>query len=295
MYVDLGEPSGAKLRIHGLMYDEFRRVVSAAQATADAAGEGCGPMPSAETGTAGEWHRYLRDSGLALEDVLGLLPARFGVNIQVLDNSLSWSGTNSTIGSARHDTNAYIDAILKTIYKDSAKHMRRGSASQDTARSPAEPAGGQQDRAGGQRNTIFCSYSPTVCVALNWKQPNYAVFLLTTGREPLDPEASLSARSVARAAGAPSFGPPTNHLSLKEAVRFACTNNLLGIMCSASLLTRVPALVDSIKGNGLVAISFGPENRDEQLCAAQKDRGVDAIMCDGAIMYEPDQSLEYAI
>ncbi|KAJ2769576.1 phosphate system positive regulatory protein pho81, partial [Coemansia nantahalensis] len=285
MYVDLGEPSGTRLRIHGLMYDEFRRVVSAAQAKADAAGAGCGPVPSAETGTATEWHRYLRDSGLALEDVLEILPPRFGVNIQVLDNSLSWSGTNSTIGSARHDTNAYIDAILKTIYKDSAKHMRRGGASQDAA----EPD------AGGQRNTIFCSYSPTVCVALNWKQPNYAVFLLTTGREPLDSRSPVSARGAASAAGAPSFGPSTNHLSLKEAVRFACTNNMLGIMCSASLLTRVPALIDSIKSNGLVAISFGPENRDEQLCAAQKEHGVDAIMCDGAIQYEPDLSLEYAI
>ncbi|KAJ1734383.1 phosphate system positive regulatory protein pho81 [Coemansia biformis] len=295
MYVDLGEPSGAKLRIHGLTYEEFRRVMNAPAATA-AGGGGSRPMPSAETGSAEEWHRYLCDSGLALEKVLEVLPVRFGINIQVLDNSLSWSGTNSNIGSARHDMNAYIDAVLKTIYNDSTKNMRSSNSPQAAADGSAESvAGAQQRKEGGQRNTIFCSYSPTVCVALNWKQPNYAVFLLTTGRESLDQDAGSSARSVARAAGAPSFGPSSNHLSLKEAVRFACTNNLLGIMCSASLLTRVPALIDSIKSNGLVAISFGPENRDDKLCLAQKDHAVDAIMCDGAIKYEPDESLEYAI
>ncbi|KAJ2354750.1 phosphate system positive regulatory protein pho81, partial [Coemansia sp. RSA 2611] len=98
-----------------------------------------------------------------------------------------------------------------------------------------------------------------------------------------------------RSADAPSFGPPSYHLSLKEAVRFACANNLLGIMCNSSLLTRVPALIRNVKDNGLFLVSFGRENYSEQPRAAQKSHGVDALICDGVIAYEADDNVEYAI
>ncbi|KAJ2784090.1 phosphate system positive regulatory protein pho81 [Coemansia javaensis] len=268
MYIDIGSPSGVELRIHSLTHAEFRSVMCCGSGPTAAAA-----APSAQSGTAADWHQYLRDGGFSLEEVLELLPPRFGIGIHVLDNSLAWSGTNSKIGSARHDMNNYIDAILKTVYQDSLKGVS---------------SGGQARREGPQRNTVFCSYSPTVCVSLNWKQPNYAVFLLTSGREPAE-------AGPAGPEEAPSFGPPSRHLSVKEAVRFACTNNMLGVMCRSSLLARVPALIDAIKSSGLVAISFGPENRDPALCAALKEHGVDAIMCDGVIAYEMPESLDYAI
>ncbi|KAJ2160135.1 phosphate system positive regulatory protein pho81 [Coemansia sp. RSA 552] len=274
MYLDVGSPSGVKLHVHSLTYEEFRSVTELDSAHSQ--DKLRRSKPSADEGTAAEWHNYVYDSGLTLEEVLEVLPTRFGISIQVLDNSRAWSGSNSKVGSTRHDINEYVDAILRTAYADS------------------------QRKEGYQRNTVFCSYSPTACVVLNWKQPNYAVFLLTSGRLAASSEGdSLVPSGVdtgdSHSADAPSFGPPACHLSLKEAVRFARANNLLGIVCSASLLTRVPALVASVKDNGLFLVSYGPENSDPQLCAAQKSQGVDALISDGVLAYDIDDSVDYAI
>ncbi|KAJ2451166.1 phosphate system positive regulatory protein pho81 [Coemansia sp. RSA 2336] len=286
MYIDVGSPSGVKLRIHSLTYGELQ---GAMRAESNRQAE----QPDSQTSTASEWHRYLYDSGLSLEKVLEMLPTRFGVSMQVLDNSLAWSGTNSTLRSQRHDINDYIDAILKTVYQDSLKSARNGSSGRDSVHTGGEALAEQstddaQPKANTQRNTIFCSYSPSICVALNWKQPNYAVFLMTSGREAPDSDDAFNK-------DAPSFGPYTSHLSLKEAVRFASANNLLGIMCRSSLLTRVPSLIRNVKDNGLLLVSFGRENYDEQLRAAQKAHGVDAIISDGTIKYETEESIEYVI
>jgi CDK inhibitor PHO81 len=44
-------------------------------------------------------------------------------------------------------------------------------------------------------------------------------------------------------------------MSLKEAVRIAQSNNLMGLVCTSRLLELVPALVASVKEAGLVLIS----------------------------------------
>ncbi|KAJ2068458.1 phosphate system positive regulatory protein pho81 [Coemansia sp. S155-1] len=310
MLVNVGSPSGVKLCISGLTHVEFQLVMrtpSIAQAPggdSDSSASPVGTKPDATSGTASEWFRYIQDAGFTLKEVLDILPVRLGLSIQVLYSSRAWGGRGS-LGSATPDVNEYIDAIFKAVYEDSQKNARASSASHG-----AQAGGSILERItsdiyrkeSSQRNTIFCSYSPQVCIALNWKQPNYAVFLLTTGREPLASEqqspvagADLSDVRDVRAGDAPSFNPPSHHLSLKEAVRFACTNNLLGVMCTSSLLTRVPALIKNIKDNGLFLVSFGRENQDEQMRTLQRSHGVDATMCDGVIKYEADDNTEFAI
>ncbi|KAJ1816611.1 phosphate system positive regulatory protein pho81, partial [Coemansia sp. RSA 2598] len=283
------------------------------------------PRPDAATGTAAEWYRYVQDSGFTLEEVLDILPSQLGVSIQVLYNSRAWTGRGAIGGgdssiagttSSRQDVNDYVDSILKTVYDDSLKGARSASGFRREASEEAvshlgnigasasgssileRVANGMIHKGSSQRNTIFCSYSPQVCIALNWKQPNYAVFLLTSGREPsaeLESAAPSTAEGDVHSADAPSFSPPSNHLSLKEAVRFACNNNLLGLICNSSLLTRVPELIRSIKDNGLFLVSFGRDNYDEQSCALQKTQGVDAIMRAGVIRYDADENVEFAI
>ncbi|KAJ2463883.1 phosphate system positive regulatory protein pho81, partial [Coemansia sp. RSA 2320] len=203
-------------------------------------------MPDVATGTAVEWFRYVQDAGFTLKEVLDVLPVRLGISIQVLYNSRAWGASSTTGGSTMPDVNKYIDAILKAVYEDSHKNARGGGAALG-----AQGAGGSileritsgiYRKESSQRNTIFCSYSPQVCIGLNWKQPNYAVFMLTTGREPLalalasaerhsaeaDAEVKLE-QSEAPSGYAPSFNSPSHHLSVKEATRFACGNNLLGL------------------------------------------------------------------
>lgn len=45
--------------------------------------------------------------------------------------------------------------------------------------------------------------------------------------------------------------------SISEAVRFAKSNNLLGIMVDVALLNHVPHLVESVKASGLLLITIG--------------------------------------
>ncbi|KAJ2779702.1 phosphate system positive regulatory protein pho81 [Coemansia interrupta] len=310
--IDIGSLSGVKLSICSLTHTEFQQIMrssSIRQIPRRHDVDAQPPQkPDAVSGTAAEWYRYVQDSGFTLKEVLELVPSQMGVSIQVLYNSRAWSGHGHVGGGCsisgtnpgRQDVNDYVDAILKTVYDDSLNNTRNSSSS-----STASTGGSVLERVTNnmirkdtsQRNTIFCSYSPQVCIALNWKQPNYAVFLLTSGCEP-SAELETAARATdsdVHSADAPSFSPPSHHLSLKEAVRFACNNNLLGVICNSSLLTRVPELIRSIKDNGLFLISFGRDNYDGQSCALQKAQGVDAIMCAGVIKYEADENQMYAI
>ncbi|KAI1320269.1 phosphate system positive regulatory protein pho81 [Mortierella claussenii] len=66
--------------------------------------------------------------------------------------------------------------------------------------------------------------------------------------------------------------------SIKEAIKFARSNNLLGVICEATPLIQVPSLITHIKESGLILTSFGPSNRDATLVQVQKSHGVDAFM-----------------
>ena len=66
--------------------------------------------------------------------------------------------------------------------------------------------------------------------------------------------------------------------SIKEAIKFARSNNLLGVICEATPLIQVPSLITHIKESGLILTSFGAANRDPQLVHIQKSHGVDALM-----------------
>jgi len=94
------------------------------------------------------------------------------------------------------------------------------------------------------RSIVFSSYNPTVCTALNWKQPNYPIFLCNDlGRE----------GELAVSASTQSSGRRTT--SIKEAVRIAQNNNFMGLICCSRLLDMIPALVEAIKAQGLVLVT----------------------------------------
>jgi len=161
------------------------------------------------------------------------------------------------------DVNAYVEAILKTVYQSSAS---LGSTPHS------------------RRRFAFMAHSPSVCTALNWKQPNYAVFFATHGG--VDPQAghddaSGTARSTDRRC-----------LSVANAVEFAKSNNLLGILVNARLLRKVPSIVWSIKDAGLVVGSFGQEADAVVLTSPSSDphETVDAILGPDGVVHFVDQA-----
>jgi CDK inhibitor PHO81 len=74
-------------------------------------------------------------------------------------------------------------------------------------------------------------------------------------------------------------------MSIKESVRIAQANNLMGLICTSRLLELVPALISSIKEAGLVLIadhSYDAHNSNPSVLSLQK--GVDGLLMENAIL-----------
>jgi CDK inhibitor PHO81 len=129
------------------------------------------------------------------------------VNLQILYPTVT-EERNLGLGPSV-DLNSFVDAIL-TIVFDHARTQR--------AQSPD-----------AVRSIVFSSYNPSLCTALNWKQPNFPVFLCNDlGRQDVD----------AGPDGIKSSGRRTS--SIKEVVRTAQNNNLMGLICCSRLLVSFP-------------------------------------------------------
>ncbi|KAF9971707.1 phosphate system positive regulatory protein pho81 [Actinomortierella ambigua] len=281
----------------------------------------------ANSWTSGEWRQKVYERWMSLEQVLKILPKHVGVNLELKYPTLSersfYRLTNAT------NMNKFVDTILQTVYDCSATH---------------------------HRSVMFSSFNPMICSALNWKQPNYAVFFSTycgynKVRLPASSGASISSITPEEEAASKkrkeptavnnsqhedslpspkqiitsavplsevnSRGQSTNIVrpapssssaateeeqqrwfheddkrctSIKEAVKFARSNNLLGVICEATPLIQVPSLITHIKESGLILTSFGVGNKDPALVQLQKSHGVDAFM----IMDDAESSAQAA-
>lgn len=125
--------------------------------------------------SAVEWYQAIEGAMAPLAEVLEAVPIgeEMGLNIQLrysrgLSRSTSAPGASvpasiptttispptSTLPNVGKsiEVNSYVDAVLHTVY--------------DAAKNAAAKANGVG------RKMVFSSYDPTVCTALNWKQPN---------------------------------------------------------------------------------------------------------------------------
>ncbi|SCU94647.1 LANO_0E07514g1_1 [Lachancea nothofagi CBS 11611] len=118
------------------------------------------------------------------------------------------------------------------------------------------------DNANG-RDIIFSSFHPDICVMLSLKQPSFPILYLTEGgaKKTLDARAS----------------------SLQNAIRFARTWDLLGIVSAAKPIIKAPRLAQVIKSNGLVCVTYGVDNNDPEIAQIEMDAGVDAVIVDSVL------------
>ncbi|KAK1761323.1 ankyrin repeat protein nuc-2 [Echria macrotheca] len=179
-------------------------------------------LPSYSMDRIPELHKILAMAGVTLHDALTLLPKGMHVNIQVLYPSAEDEKALS-LGQQSADINSFVDALLTVVF-DHARAQRAQSAS-------------------AVRSVVFSSYNPSLCTAINWKQPNFPVFLCNDlGREEMAVVEEDVQSSGRRAS------------SIKDAVRKAQSNNFMGLICCSRLLGMVPALVDAIKSHGLALV-----------------------------------------
>lgn len=102
------------------------------------------PSSSTTPNTVHEWYTLLARTMSSLSDVLSILPPEIGINLQ-LKYTRDFDSKQHSIGRSV-EVNHFVDCVLGVVY-DKGK-MTPG------------------------RKIIFSSTDPTVCTALNWKQPN---------------------------------------------------------------------------------------------------------------------------
>lgn len=95
-------------------------------------------------------HRVLASSFFSLREVLQQLPVGFNVNLSILYPSTAEKQRLSMASLA--DVNSFADAILTEVFE----HARET----------------RDKNPDFMRSVVFASYNPSVCTALNWKQPN---------------------------------------------------------------------------------------------------------------------------
>ncbi|CAK7203365.1 phosphate system positive regulatory protein pho81 [Sporothrix eucalyptigena] len=217
-----GDSSIIDVPVARLNYEQFRAATSTAPGRPHLES-----LSSSPTDAVSHVHRVLATSGVALRDALALVPTGMHVNLQILYPSAEEEKALGLGGVGNVDINTGVDAILAVVF-DHARAQRVHTP--DVVRS-----------------VVFSSYNPSLCTAINWKQPNFPVFLCNDlGRED---DATVVA---AVPDGVWSAGRRT--ASVKEVVRTAQSNNFMGLVCSSRLLDMVPALVDAIKSQGLALV-----------------------------------------
>ncbi|KAI3323698.1 hypothetical protein HD806DRAFT_71552 [Xylariaceae sp. AK1471] len=227
-----------------LTYDQFTTVTATSPARAQLVS-----IPPHGHENIAEVHRLLATAGISLDQALSLLPSSMHVNLQILypsEDDERRLGLGPTV-----NTNSFVDAVLAVVF-DHAREQRAYTLSAP----------------GTVRSVVFSSYNPTLCATLNWKQPNFPVFLCND----LGREETMPAPNIIQSSGRRTF-------SIKEVVRIAQNNNLMGLVCSARLLDMVPALVDAIKSNGLALVV--DQSAKQQVQAdpfSRVPRGVDGLL-----------------
>ncbi|GJJ07584.1 hypothetical protein Clacol_001787 [Clathrus columnatus] len=182
--------------------------------------------PSRKPNSSAEWISLVNTGFILLFDALTVLPKELGLHLELVYPTKSLRARQS-LGPG-HGVNDFVDSVLSTVYKALGDIKNTG------------------ERETQRRNLVFSSLKPDICSALNWKQPNYAVFFATDcGIWKLLPEHGLVCDgNVER--------EDRRCQSVAAAVDFAKWNNLLGILINGSILAKVPSLTQTIKDSGLL-------------------------------------------
>ncbi|KFH73895.1 hypothetical protein MVEG_01108, partial [Podila verticillata NRRL 6337] len=168
-----------------------------------------------------------------LKDTFETVPTNIGFNIEVKYPMLD-EAEDANIPLYSFELNRFVDRILKEVYDHDQTHP--------------------------DRNIIFSSFHPDICLLLNLKQPNYPVFFLTDGGTSVMADRRCN--------------------SIQGAVRFATSIDLLGIVTASPPIIEAPSLVKGIKEAGLLVFTYGADNNDVANAKLQRRHGVDAVIVD---------------
>lgn len=171
---------------------------------------------------------------VTLKELFKKLPSNVGFNIELKYPMLDEAESES-MGEIAFDMNFYVDTILKVVFDENTNN----------------------------RDILFSSFHPDICLLLSLKQPTMPILYLT--------EAGTHPMADIRAS------------SLQNAIRFAKKWNLLGIVSAAKTLVKTPRLAQVVKSSGLVCVTYGVENNSPEYAKIQMKAGVDAVIADSVL------------
>ncbi|KZV72085.1 hypothetical protein PENSPDRAFT_370440 [Peniophora sp. CONT] len=204
------------------------------EALAARTGRTLADVPGASRSSPAEWHHALAGKMVALDTLLAMLPGSIWFFLDLVCGS-------SPNGPALNDA---VDAILRVVYR---------------TYTPTD----------SRRKIVFGSSVPDVCMAINWKQPNYPVFYILYGRK---------------------YGITSEDwrlVSLDAAVEFARSNNLLGVLVQGELLATAPSLANAVREAGLLV---GACCTDYGVLSALEGDGVPDAVVHGGVLNFQDHS-----
>lgn len=201
--------------------------------------------------------KLLRIIYLPLEVVLDVLSPEINLNLEIVFPSLYELEILPFVSSIQLNLNRFIDLTLTNVFD----HIRTLKM--------------KNPGVGSSRSIIFLSANSLVCKILNWKQPNIPVFLLMNGIAYSNKNNKFEKRSTnglliedvneGQESGTSikksNFVDETGShqeltiRSIKEAVTFSVSNNLIGLITSIHLLDLVPKLIPLIRSKGLVLVA----------------------------------------
>jgi glycerophosphodiester phosphodiesterase len=155
---------------------------------------------------------FIQEPFTTLEEMFKKLPESIGFNIE-MKYPMLFESEEHEMDTYAVELNSFVDTVLKKVYD-----------------------------LGKNRNIIFSSFNPDICLLLSFKQPAIPVLFLTDAGDTQVGDIRAS--------------------SLQEAIRFASRWNLLGIVSTAIPLVLCPRLVRVVKESGLVCVSYGVLNND---------------------------------
>ena len=236
---------------------------------------------------------------LPLELVLQVIDINVNLNIEILFPSEFEIRMLPFVSNESQTLNNFIDFTLNDVFN----HLRMLRNNKQS------------------RSIIFMSSNCLICKILNWKQPNFPVFLVMNGISFSSESKSFECRSTnglliengddmgEENTSEESSGRTTSadnliendqentSRSIKHAVNFAVSNNLIGIITSIHLLKLAPKLIPLIRSRGLVLVATNDVNDGEDFNHLSKEldiytkTDINGLRFDDILSFKNDISL----
>lgn len=210
---------------------------------------------------------------LPLNIFLDILNVDINLSLELIFPSTFELSSVPFVGNIQLNLNVFIDFTLNDVFN----HIRSQKV---------------KNVASNGRSIIFLSSNSLICKIINWKQPNYPVFLSMNGisynnkKQKFEPrsangllmnETSLKENpdrdSKVSLMSEISCRQEITIRSIKEAVNFTINNNLIGLVASIHLLNFVPKLIPLIRSRGLVLVAASDiaDQEDEDIVSKELD------------------------